>query len=53
MMEALGPPTRRFSQEPHCATSQNGAFFIVTAVETLNLRILSFDPGTPGFLLLV
>jgi hypothetical protein len=28
------PPKRRFLQDPHSATSQKTAFFIVTAVKT-------------------
>jgi hypothetical protein len=31
------PPKRRFLQEPHGATSQKTAFFIVTAVKTTDL----------------
>jgi hypothetical protein len=31
------PPKRRVTQELHSATSQKTAFFIVTAVKTLNL----------------
>jgi hypothetical protein len=31
------PPKRRFTQDPHGATSQKTAFFIVTAVKTSNL----------------
>jgi hypothetical protein len=30
-------PKRRFKQDPHGATSQKTAFFIVTAVKTSNL----------------
>jgi hypothetical protein len=30
-------PKRRFLQEPHCVTSHNTAFFVVTAAKTSNL----------------
>jgi hypothetical protein len=36
-MEALVPPKRRFLQEPRGVTSKKTAFFIVTAVKTINL----------------
>jgi hypothetical protein len=36
MKEALGPPKRRFLQEPHGVTFQKTPFFIVTAVKTSN-----------------
>jgi hypothetical protein len=33
------PPKSRFLQEPHSVTSQETAFFIVTAMKTSNLNI--------------
>jgi hypothetical protein len=40
------PAKRRFTQDPHGATSRKTAFFIVNAVKTSNLTTyITFDPG--------
>jgi hypothetical protein len=36
------PPKRRFLQEPHGVTTQKTPFFIVTAVKTSNLTLLTY-----------
>jgi hypothetical protein len=41
MMGALSSPKLRFLQEPHGVTSQKTTFFIVTAVRTSNLTLLT------------
>jgi hypothetical protein len=37
------PPKHRFLQEPHSVTFQKTPFFIVTVVETSNLKFIDFN----------
>jgi hypothetical protein len=40
-MRGQVPPKRRFLQEPHGVTTQKTPFFIITAVKTSNLKLLT------------
>jgi hypothetical protein len=42
------PPKRRFTQDLHGGTCQKATFFIVTAMKTSNLTLITFFLGSNG-----